>query len=118
MTAPSRVTLSESTTNTLRQLASRTGLTPNLLARIALILSFEQRSAPAQDLGPSALTINRTSLFGDIEPFLVNAFRAVSKDVSDPSAAARLWSAHIARGSKYLQRRVNSIVDLAEVLIQ
>jgi len=82
-----------------------------------MLISFEQRHMPARDNGPAELTINRATLFGEIEPFLVNAFRATSKDATD-GGATWLWAAHISRGANYMQRRVNSIADLGDLLVQ
>src|SRR5947209_7470593 len=93
-----RVTLSANATSNLRQVASRTRLTPNIVARFAMLVSFENPDAPADDHGKPDLVINHSSLFGDLEPFLMTAFNARSKGTSD-TQRSKLLSAHIARGA-------------------
>jgi DNA sulfur modification protein DndE len=112
-----RVTLSETTTSNLRQVAARTRLTPNVVARFAMLVSFEHPDAPADDFGKPELVINNSSLFGDIEPFLMTAFTARCKGISD-AQRSKLLAAHIARGAAFLNVRVDSIVDLARLCVQ
>lgn len=116
MIAPARVTLSSSTTMVLRQLASKTGLSPNVLARFAMLFSFEQPNVPGKDVGQADLTINKSTLFGELEPFLLAAYVARSPAANDADIARDL-AAHIARGANHLQRRVKSIFDLAELVL-
>jgi len=112
--APPRVALSETTTSALRQVAAKTGLTPNVVARFAMLVSFEQRHAPAPDMGAADLTINRATLFGEIESFLLAAFLAVHPN-ADESTTSKLIASHIARGARFLNLRVNSLFDLARL---
>src|SRR5450755_3553032 len=100
----------------LRQLSSKTGLSPNVLARFAMLFSFEQSNVPAKDLGPGELTINKSTLFGELEPFLLAAYVACHPAAADADVARDL-AAHIARGANHLQRRVKSIFDLAELVL-
>ena len=114
MITPPRVALSKSTTGALKQIAARTGLSPNLVARFAMLISFEQDFEPVEDHGPSDLTINASSLFGEIEPFLMSAF-AFRAGKLEKATSAKVLSAHIARGAAFLNVRVDSIVDLARM---
>ena len=114
MTTPPRVTLSKATTLALKQIASRTGLSPNIVARFAMLISFDQDFEPAEDTGQPDLTINRSSLFGDIEPFLMSAF-AFRVEGSQKSNAAKALAAHIGRGAAFLNVRVDSVADLAKM---
>lgn len=111
MNLPHRVTLSATTTNTLRQLAAKTGLSPNVLARFALLVSLNQAHSPVEDTGTPDLTINRSTLFGDIEVLLASALVASSE--GSTSVSPKAISAHIARGAAHLQLRIASIADLA-----
>jgi DNA sulfur modification protein DndE len=115
MTAPYRVVLSETTTSVLRSLTSKTALSANVLARFAMLISFEEADPPANDAGKPGLTINRTTLFGELEPFLMSAFALRSKSASGPGAAKELAN-HIARGAAYLNVRVQSLTDLLAVV--
>lgn len=111
MNAPYRVTVSEMTTSTLRSLTTKTGLSPNVLARFAMLISLEERDAPAVDAGKPALTINRVTLFGELEPFLMTAYALASKSAGGAGASKDLAN-HIARGAAFLNVRVNSLSDL------
>jgi DNA sulfur modification protein DndE len=111
MSAPYRVTLSEMTTSILRSLTTKTGLSANILARFAMLISFEDPDPPATDAGKPSLTINRTTLFGELEPFLMSAYALRSKAAGGPNAGKELAN-HIARGAAFLNVRVQSLTDL------
>jgi DNA sulfur modification protein DndE len=115
--APQRVTLSSTTTKAIRQLALKTGLTPNIVARFAILVSLEEPDCPAADSGEVELTINRASLFGELEPFLLTALLA-SESGSSEKQLSKTTAAHIARGARLLLSQANSIVDLVELAIQ
>lgn len=115
MTIPARVSLSPGTTSVLRQISARTGLSPNVIARFAMLISFEQRHIPGEDAGPPDLTINRITLFGELEPFLITAFLATH--ATGTLMSGKLLASHIARGAAQLQLRVSSIADLAALCI-
>lgn len=115
MMIPQRVTLSKATTSKLRQVAAKTGLSPNIVARFAMLISAEEKHEPAQDVGPPDLTINRSSLFGELEPFLVSALFGAQTRLSD-AGVARSVAAHIGRGASHLSVRVKSIFDLARIV--
>jgi DNA sulfur modification protein DndE len=114
MKAPYRVSLSETTTSVLRSLTQKTGLSANILARCAMLISFEDTIPPASDNGKSDLVINRTALFGDLEPFLMSAYSLAPR--SSASAAGKDIANHIARGAAYLNVRVDSVPDFLAVI--
>jgi DNA sulfur modification protein DndE len=116
MKAPYRVTLSEMTTSVLRSLTTKTGLSANILARFAMLLSFEDGDPPAVDAGKPDLTINRTTLFGELEPFLMSAYALASKSAGGPGAGKDLAN-HIARGAAFLNVRVQSLTDLLALVV-
>ncbi|HEX5275180.1 MAG TPA: DndE family protein [Candidatus Rubrimentiphilum sp.] len=116
MKSVARVTLSHTATANLKQIAQKTRLTPNVIARFAMLASFEHDSIPAPDLGKPELVINQSSLFGELEPFLLTAFSAKTKGVVD-SDRSKLLAAHIARGAAHLTLRVNSVIDLVKLCI-
>lgn len=111
MNAPYRVVLSEMTTSVLRSLTTKTGLSANVLARFAMLISFEDNAPPATDGGKAGLTINRATLFGELEPFLMSAFALRTKDVTSAGVGKELAN-HIARGAAHLNVRVQSLTDL------
>lgn len=115
MNAPYRVALSESTTSTLRSLTQKTGLSANLLSRFSMLISFEDATPPAQDVGKTGLTINRTTLFGELEPFIMSAY-VMTRSSGAESAVGKDLANHIARGSAYLNVRVKRLADLLKVV--
>lgn len=114
MKAPYRVSLSENATKMLRSLTQKTGLSANILARCAMLISFEEKAPPASDNGKSELVINRTTLFGDLEPFLMSAYSLTPS--SSATAAGKDIANHIARGAAYLNVRVNSVPDFLAIV--
>ena len=115
MTAPYRVVLSEMTTSVLRSLTSKTGLSANILSRFAMLISFEDSDAPANDSGKPGLTINRTTLFGELEPFLMSAYALTNRPTNGQNPGKDLAN-HIARGATFLNVRVHSMTDLMAVV--
>lgn len=115
MNAPYRLVLSESTTSLLRSLTSKTGLSANILSRFAMLLSFEETDAPAIDSGKPSLVINRATLFGELEPFLMSAYALRTKKDVMQNVGKDLAS-HVARGVGRLNVRVQSLTDLLSVV--
>jgi DNA sulfur modification protein DndE len=114
MKAPYRVVLSEQTTANLRSLTQKTGLSANILSRFAMLISFEDLTPPAVDAGKGLLTINRTTLFGELEPFLMATYSLIIRN--EGGNAGRSIADHIARGAAYLNVRVESIPDFLAVV--
>ena len=117
MNAPYRVTVSANTTSLLRSLTTKTGLSPNILARFAMLISFEDAAPLAVDAAKPDLTINRASLFGEMEPFLMSAYALASKPPDGPGVAKDLAN-HIARGTAFLNVRVQNLADLVALVSQ
>jgi hypothetical protein len=80
-----------------------------------MLISFEDRDPPANDAGKPGLTINRTTLFGELEPFLMSAFALTNKKATETSSGKELAN-HVARGATYLNVRVHSLADLLAVV--
>jgi DNA sulfur modification protein DndE len=115
-TAPYRVALSQRTTSVLRSLTSKTGLSANVLARFAMLISFEDENPPAIDGGTPSLVINRATLFGELEPFLMSAYALAA--TTGGSRIGKELASHIARGAAYLNVRVESLTDLLALVTE
>ena len=76
-----------------------------------MLISFEDKDVPATDTGKPSLTINRATLFGELEPFLMSAYALTNKSAHETSVGKDLAN-HIARGAAYLNVRVQSLADL------
>ena len=114
MKAPYRIALSGNATSILRSLTQKTGLSANILARCAMLISFEDPIPPVIDAGKGELSINRTTLFGDLEPFLMSAYSLVPR--SSGTTVGKDIANHIARGAAYLNVRVESIPDFLAII--
>ena len=116
MKAPLRITLSMAATNTLKQLSSRTGLSPNIVARFAILASLELLDQPIDDAGTPDLTINQATLFGDLEPFLMAAISYHARQAHSTSPS-RLVANHIARGASILHAKIVDIPSIARLAV-
>lgn len=108
-------------TGKVKLLAQRTGLTPNLICRMAMVNSFE--AGPIT--GPTKKSeegqeFNAYTLFGDYQPIFIDMLRFVeSKAIvvdCDDSALLRKLSQHIDRGVRYLYLRLKSPADVADLI--
>jgi len=110
MNAPYSVVLRETTTSTLKSLTQKTGLSANILARFAMLISFEMTDQIVPGSGKPGLTINRVSLFGDLETFLMTAF-ALAGGKANGGSGGKEMAGHIARGAAYLNLRCSTLTD-------
>lgn len=79
---PTRIQLSKKTWDRLQYLHTRTRLTPNILARMAITLALrDTRTATINEVKPDlAHTINRDVLFGDQEDAYETLIRQFCSD--------------------------------------
>src|SRR5579862_5970561 len=101
---PQRVVLSETTTSTLRALTQKTGLSANIISRFAMLISFEMPDVVVPETGKAGLTINRSTLFGELEAFLMSAYALTN--APGQGSVGKVISGHIARGAAFLNVRV------------
>ena len=110
---PKRLRISKSATDTLKLLKSRTGLTPNIVCRMALIISLEQgkrggESHPEQ-IGSE---FNATTFFGEF----ALAFEALLTQVHgklDAKVCAMVIASHVDNGLGIL-RKSRTLLELIE----
>ena len=120
----SKLRVSADTTSRLRSLRQRTTLTPNLLCRIALMLSLEEgplgtTTHPDDD----GMEFNAYSLTGDAHESLIAVLRWVeaqgrvgAEAPSDDDLLIAL-RAHIQRGVTILAARVRCPADVARLAV-
>ena len=113
----SKLRISEDATSKLRMLRQRTGVTPNLLCRAALMLSLEQGplgAVPAPD--DKGAEFNAYTLTGEYGALIAALLRWVEEGeesgpiLDDATLLARLRG-HIHRGVGALSVRVKSPAD-------
>lgn len=110
---PKRLRISKTATDTLKMLKGRTGLTPNLVCRIALLLSLEDGPRGGlrtiEDFGSE---LNMPTLFGEFA-FLFEALVREVHGKLDAKQCAAVIVSHIDNGLDRL-RKSKSILDLAQ----
>jgi DNA sulfur modification protein DndE len=110
-----RLTFSKEADNWLRVLKSRTGITPNILCRIGLCLSLEERGVPDPAKYPedSDREINRYTLLGEYEGVLLALLRQrLARDGATPAILDDSFRAHMNRGVVILAGRMKGLDDL------
>ena len=114
----SKIRLTKDSSNRLRFLAGRTGLTPNLLCRMGFCLSLEEPKAPNPDEFPEEeREFNRYTLLGEYDSLYVALLhqRLRRDGITDPRTEDH-FRAHMNRGIALLQQRVRSVADLASLV--
>jgi len=114
-----KIYLSQKTDNYLRSLKGKTGLTPNLLCRLAFCLSLNDPT-PIQALpdGDAAREFNRYTLTGQWDDLFIAYLHERHRDdgLSRAPDLTPLLTAHIDRGVALLYRRVKNLVDIERLL--
>ncbi|MCG5248408.1 DNA sulfur modification protein DndE [Methylorubrum extorquens] len=117
----SKLRISKDAASKLRFLRQRTGLTPNLLCRIALMASLEQgalRDAQAPDEDGSEF--NAYTLTGEYGALFAGMLRFVEEGAAerdlDDGALLALLRGHIHRGVGMLSVRVKSSLDVLTLI--
>ena len=115
----SRIKISTEATNALKMLKARTGLTPNLLCRIALCYSLENckinEMIPTNDNGQE---FNRHTLLGDNDVYYIALVKErCAKDKLDPEQnLLKQMKLHINNGVMVISGRVKNLSDLTNLL--
>lgn len=118
-----RIPFNAAVDNRMRALKARTGITPNILARLGFCLSLEEPGIPVdpfQKEGP-AREINRNTLLGQHDLVFVSLLQTwlmanrpggrISQEAFD-----KLFIAHMNRGFELISSRMRSLADLQNVV--
>lgn len=115
-----RIHISEDSRNKLSILKGRTGLLPNVLSRIGLMLSLAEASEPEIDTDSTdGSEFNRFTLMGEWDPLIVALLeeRGTANGVcEDNEALVKYFRAHLNRGVRLLYGRVRRLEDLMNLL--
>ncbi len=109
-----KLRVSRSSTSKLTLLKRRTGLTPNLMCRIALCYSLEAKGLPPLDFDEEGSEFNRYTLTGDWD-HLFNALlqeRLHQDGLDFESSGLSYLKAHLNRGISMVYSRVKCLPDL------
>ncbi|KTS25901.1 DNA sulfur modification protein DndE [Methylobacterium indicum] len=118
----SKLRISKDAASKLRALRQRTGLTPNLLCRIALMVSLEQ--GPLRDMhapDEEGSEFNAYTLTGEYGALFAGMLRFVEEGAApdrqlDDVALVGLLRGHIHRGVGMLSVRVRSALDVLTLI--
>jgi len=99
------LTTSKATADRLKLLQNSTGLTPNILARYAVVLSLKQRKPINVVIKDSAgLDFNRPTLTGSYDyVFKALIAQAEGREITDEEFFPGLFNAHLERGAILLE---------------
>ncbi len=115
-----RIHTSEDSRNKLSILKSRTGLLPNILCRIGLMLSFSELNLPEVDIDASdGSELHRDTLMGEWDPLIVALLEewCVTNGIgTDNDTLLKYFRAHLNRGVRLLYARVKRLEDLVNLL--
>lgn len=114
-----KIQLDESSTQVLKTMKARTGLTHQYLCRLAFCLSLSEPGLPEPDAyNERGVEFNRYTLTGEWDRLFVAYLREWLTQEQPPHDAdeAAWFRAHINRGLSILQRRVRTLADVAELV--
>ena len=113
---PKRIHISKGATETLRMMKGRTGLTPNIVCRLALVKSLEEGKAGGlKKPDMTGSEFNAPTLFGEHVAVFEALIRQVHGHV-DPKVVPLLLASHIDHGLERL-RRARTVGELLSVAL-
>lgn len=103
----------------LKMLKARTGITPNILCRMALCLSLDEPGVPRPVLGEkSTREINRFTLLGEYDLAFMSLVKVrLDQDQVAAADAEVAFVNHVHRGIALLANRMKSLTDLAGLVV-
>ena len=106
--------ISEEATQRLSLLKGRTGLTPNILCRIAFCLSLKEPGPPETNQDSQGQEFNRYTLTGEWDSFYIALLKIrLMNDGLDPDIDQLIrFKEHVERGVTLLHNRVKEFPDL------
>lgn len=114
-----KVRISKDATHRLKMLKGRTGLTPNLLCRMAFCHSIEDPRVPnPESYDAEGQEFNRYTLTGEYDAMFAALLkeRCDTDGIEDEDEQERYFVAHINRGVSAITSKVKSVADLVELV--
>ena len=114
-----RLKLSSDSTNMLKTLQSRTGITPNILCRFALCYSLDQKIiSNLVQIKEDGMEIARYTLFGDNEMIYISLVKEKCKELGlDPEKDfMKVLKVYINNGIITLYARVKGLEDFINLI--
>lgn len=117
----SRIRISKEASIRLSMLKAKTGLTPNILSRIAFCLSLGEPSVPnPTNYDEDGQEFNRYTLTGEWDVFFMALLkeRLINDGLDLMLDLLPQFRAHLNRGALSLHIRVHSLTDLCDLLLK
>ena len=118
-----RIPFTTTVDNRMRTMKARTGITPNILARLGFCLSLEEPGIPASPFKDEQIgrEINRNTLLGQHDLVYVCLLRTwLSSGGSGKKISQQefddLFVAHMNRGFELISARMRSLADLQNIV--
>ncbi len=115
-----RIHTSKDSRYKLRVLKSRTGLLPNILCRIGLMLSLAEPNKPEVNRDTAdGSEFHRDTLMGEWDPLVVALLEewCITNGIgTDNDTLVKYFRAHLNRGVRLLYGRVKGLKDLANII--
>lgn len=114
---PSRIRISRESTSQLNALKVRTGLTPNILCRIALCYALANQVSGNVKYDAEGQEFSRSVLFGKYEPVYIALVKQKCKNqgLDSEKEAIKQLILHINYGIQLLMPRIKSLTDLSNL---
>jgi DNA sulfur modification protein DndE len=110
---PNRFRITKSASDAVKLMKARTGVTPNLLCRLAITLSLERGTVGGgRDVELDGLEFNSHTLFGD-DVQIYEAFVRQVHGTLDPRECVRVIASHVDYGLDEL-KKCKSLLELSE----
>ena len=116
-----KIFISAGSTQKLKTLKGRTGLTPNILSRLALSLSLKEPGRPDPGSYPNdGMEFNRYTLLGEHDLLIMSLLRewCIQSGLGDTADLSDQLRAHINRGVNILYPRLKVLGDLGGLIAQ
>lgn len=117
-----RIPFNTTIDNRMRNLKAKTGITPNVLARLGFCLSLEEPGIPTNPFESETVgrEINRNTLLGEHDLVYVCLLRSWF-DINSPKAVSQkefddTFVSHMNRGFELISARIRSLADLHHIV--
>ena len=114
-----KIRVSLPVTKILSLIKGNTGLTPNIICRIALCLSISDPSLPSSKIPDSSgQEFNRFTLLGEMDSFFISILkeRLMNDKLNPESDLLNQFRAHLERGIIMTHSRIKDLSDIYDLI--
>ena len=114
-----KIRVSANVTKILSIIKGRTGLTPNIICRLALCLSISDPALPSMKITDSlGQEFNRYTLLGEMDSFFISILkeRLVKDGLDAEKELINQFRAHLERGVVMTYARIKDLSDIYDLI--